>query len=72
MSDAGAIVGGMFGLVLMILAIVLIIAWIILPFALIGLKPLVRQLIDEQRRTNNLLSLATRRKPPPDEVTPKL
>jgi hypothetical protein len=72
MSDATAIVGGLFGSVLLILAIALIVAWIILPFALIGLKPLLRQLIEEQRRTNNLLSIATRRKPPPEEPPQKL
>jgi len=35
--------------------IVLAICWIILPFAVIGTKPLLRQLIAETRRTNELL-----------------
>lgn len=29
--------------------------WIILPFAMFGIKPLLRQLIREQRTTNALL-----------------
>ena len=35
-----------------ILAIVLIIAWIVLPFAVIGTKPLLRELVEEARTTN--------------------
>jgi len=35
--------------------IILAIAWIILPFALFGTKPLLRELIVEVRRTNALL-----------------
>lgn len=34
---------------------VLAICWLALPFALIGTKPLLRQLIAETRRTNELL-----------------
>ena len=35
--------------------IILAIAWIVLPFALFGTKPLLRELIIEVRRTNALL-----------------
>ena len=35
--------------------VLLAIAWIILPFALIGTKPLLRELIAEVKRTNVLL-----------------
>jgi hypothetical protein len=38
-----------------ILLIVLAIAWIILPFAMIGIKPLLRELIKETKETNRLL-----------------
>jgi predicted PurR-regulated permease PerM len=38
-----------------ILILVVAIAWIILPFALIGTKPLLRQLITEVKRNNELL-----------------
>jgi uncharacterized membrane protein YciS (DUF1049 family) len=38
-----------------VFGIVLSIAWIVLPFAMIGTKPLLRQLIAEIKRTNALL-----------------
>lgn len=40
---------------LVILGLVLIVCWIILPFAVIGTKPLLKSLLREQRRTNSLL-----------------
>jgi hypothetical protein len=46
---------GILYLIGVIFVIVLAICWIILPFALIGLKPLLRELIKEQKRTNELL-----------------
>jgi len=39
----------------MILLAIVAICWIVLPFAIIGTKPLLRQLIAEQARTNALL-----------------
>jgi hypothetical protein len=47
--------GGIFWLVVFVFGLILAIAWIILPFALIGTKPLLRQLIAEVHRTNALL-----------------
>lgn len=38
--------------------LVLIVGWIILPFAIIGTKPLLRELIATQKRTNELLERA--------------
>lgn len=38
----------------------LLVVWIILPFAVLGVKPLLRELIKEQKRTNVMLELATR------------
>ncbi len=35
--------------------VVLAIAWIVLPFAMFGVKPLLRELIAEVKRTNALL-----------------
>lgn len=35
--------------------IILVIAWTLLPFAMIGIKPLLRDLIAETRQTNRLL-----------------
>jgi hypothetical protein len=40
--------------------LVLIVCWIVLPFAVIGVKDLLRQLLTEQKRTNVMLELATR------------
>ena len=40
---------------MIVFGIVLSIAWIVLPFALIGTKPLLRELIAETKRTNELL-----------------
>jgi hypothetical protein len=57
---------GLAWLALVILGCVLSIAWIILPFALIGTKPLLRRILDEQIRMNALLaSLAAARRPQP-------
>jgi hypothetical protein len=50
-------IGPLFALAIVVFCVVLAIAWIILPFALIGTKPLLRELIDETRRTNALLEL---------------
>ena len=35
--------------------IILAIAWIVLPFALIGTKPILRELLAEAKKTNALL-----------------
>lgn len=55
-----ASVAGMGGvtLVLTVLGIILMIAWILLPFAMFGMKPLLRELIAETKRTNALLEAA--------------
>lgn len=41
---------------LVIIAFVLLVCWIVLPFAVLGTKPLLRELIREQKRTNELLA----------------
>jgi len=43
-------------LVAALLGTVLVICWVLLPFALFGLKPLMRELIQEQQRTNEHLA----------------
>ncbi|HVO90916.1 MAG TPA: hypothetical protein VMV45_20440 [Casimicrobiaceae bacterium] len=48
--------GSIVWMIVWVLGVILTIAWIILPFALIGTKPLLRQLIAEQQRTNALLA----------------
>lgn len=48
--------------ILVVLGVVLAACWIILPFAIIGTKHRLDLILDEQRRTNALLSaLAARR-----------
>jgi hypothetical protein len=48
-----ALVAG--GLLYVLFAIVLAIVWLVLPFAVIGIKPLLRELISETRKTNAAL-----------------
>lgn len=52
---SGAAVGGTLYFILLLGAIVVLVLWILLPFALFGLKPLVRELIAEMRRTRETL-----------------
>jgi hypothetical protein len=51
---------------LAILLLVLVICWIILPFAVIGTKPLLRELIAEMKRLNTLLEQRLPAVRPPD------
>lgn len=64
----GAITGFAFGTgayILLLLAVVLAVAWTLLPFALFGTKRILRSLLAEQERTNELLEeLAARDRPP--------
>lgn len=41
--------------ILMIVGLVIAVLWIFLPFAVFGLKDLVREVLAETRRTNELL-----------------
>jgi hypothetical protein len=47
-----------------VVGVVLAICWIILPFALIGTKPILRQILAEQKRTNELLAIQRGVQPP--------
>jgi len=47
-------------MVLIVLAIIVAILWILLPFAVFGLKDLMHKVISEQRRTNELLERIAR------------
>ncbi|MGJ7499883.1 hypothetical protein ACSFBF_05945 [Variovorax sp. ZT5P49] len=42
-------------LVLMLFGILVAILWVLMPFAIFGTKDLLRTLIQEQKRTNDLL-----------------
>ncbi len=46
--------GTMMGL-LLILGLVVAVLWILMPFAVFGLKDLTKQLLQQQRETNQLL-----------------
>lgn len=56
MSDTGNPIVLWLALAAIVLLIVLVVCWIILPFAIIGTKPLLRELLAEQRSTNQLLT----------------
>jgi biopolymer transport protein ExbB/TolQ len=51
---------GMGYVLLMIVGVVLLILWLFLPFAVFGMKDILRELRNEQRRTNQLLEAARR------------
>lgn len=40
---------------LMLLALLIMVLWICMPFAIFGTKPILRELLAEQRKTNKLL-----------------
>lgn len=46
---------GIFGVLLFLLGVVIAVLWVFMPFAIFGQKDLTRELIREQRRTNDLL-----------------
>jgi hypothetical protein len=43
------LIGFVFGTLVLIL-------WVLLPFAMFGIKPLLKRLIEEQKKTNTLLA----------------
>jgi uncharacterized protein YoxC len=58
LSTLGAY-AGVAWLIFMAFCILVAIAWIILPFALIGTKPILRELLAEVKKTNTLLERRT-------------
>lgn len=60
MDGMGAI-GGVFILALGLLVIVIAVLWILMPFAIFGTKDLLRELIREQRKTNEILIAEAKR-----------
>ena len=63
--DTSAQLIGSLTMIGIILAFVLVVCWIILPFAILGTKPLLRDLLHQQKRTNDLLSQLLDRQPNP-------
>lgn len=47
--------GGLTALAIVVFLVILSIVWILLPFAIFGTKPLLRQIASEAQRTNELL-----------------
>ena len=56
---------GVLYLLLTVFGVILAICWLVLPFALIGTKPLLRELIGEMKETQP----APRRAPPESRAT---
>lgn len=54
--------------VLWVLAFIVAVLWILMPFAVFGTKDLLKQLLREQKRTNELLQAIRDR----DEALPRL
>ena len=52
----GTQIGPLLALALLVMGLLIAMCWIILPFGILGTKPLLRQLLNEQRRTNELLA----------------
>lgn len=46
---------GAFGIVFFLLLLILLILWAVLPFSVFGIKDLIREAIEEQKKTNELL-----------------
>lgn len=46
---------GAFGLFFIFLWVVLLILWIILPFYIFGIKGIMKNILDEQKKTNEFL-----------------
>jgi predicted PurR-regulated permease PerM len=59
LSGSGSIVV-ILALVAIVLGVVLVVCWIVLPFAVIGIKPLIRELVREQQTTNRLIETQVR------------
>lgn len=54
-------VGGVVMLLLGLLVLLIAILWILMPFAIFGTKDLLRELIREQRKTNEILIAEAKR-----------
>jgi len=46
---------GAFGLLFFLLLFILLILWVALPFSIFGIKDLIREAIEDQKKTNELL-----------------
>ncbi len=66
LSDAGSVVGGIFGLILLLIGLGLAICWLIFPFivsnSLGRIEKLLRQQTDRQNETNKALQFLVNKK----------
>lgn len=54
-------VGGVVMLILGLLVLIIAVLWILMPFAIFGTKDLLRELILEQKKTNEILIAEAKR-----------
>lgn len=59
--EAMGAVGGVVMLLLGLLVLLIAILWILMPFAIFGTKDLLRELIREQKKTNEILIAEAKR-----------
>ena len=52
-AASGLAAFGVFGMIFMFFLAIL---WLLVPFAIFGIKPILRDLLKEQRRSNELLA----------------
>lgn len=53
---------------LVLFMVVLVILWALLPFAVFGIKDLIRDVVDEQKKTNKLLEQIAAQNQPTNPV----
>ena len=63
--------GGGVYLVIVLAGLLIGILWILMPFAVFGIKDLARELIKEQRKTNQLLEKLVAQNPQNPQTTPQ-
>ncbi|MBI5681718.1 MAG: hypothetical protein HZC45_00845 [Deltaproteobacteria bacterium] len=66
-SMAAAFMGA-FGLFIIFVSIVLLVVWTILPFYIFGMKGIMKEILEEQKRTNEFLKDMLYRKIAADTV----
>jgi predicted PurR-regulated permease PerM len=59
---------GSISLILILFGVVIAVLWIMLPFAVFGIKDLAKALISEQKKTNELLRKLTQQKDFPEDT----
>lgn len=70
--SAADFAGPTVGTIVILVAAVITVAWVLVPFAVIGVKPLLRELIAEAKRTNALLEAASRARSNASHPAPEL